>query len=128
MDAANERAGLTPAQRRCFRVIEAHLAANGSAPSYEEIRKALGHASKGAVARLIEALRARGWIRYQEHIRNSITIVPGASTFAPSYILPPKVEAALRAHCIATGDRPADVVADFVALMLDEAEKVSAAA
>lgn len=124
----SERTGLTPTQRNCFRAIEAHIAAHGSSPSYEDLRVALGQRSKGAVARLLEILRARGWITYQEHIRNSIRIVPGATTTSPAYVLPPQVEAALQAHCAATGDKPADVVADFVALMLDDAEKVSAAA
>lgn len=122
------RAGLTPEQRRCFLAIESHIAAHGNAPSYDELRIALGLASKGGVARLVEALQARGWITYQERIPHSIAIVPGAVIAPPGYVLPPKIEAALRAFCSTHGEDPAAIVADAVALFMDEADRERAVA
>jgi hypothetical protein len=122
------RMGLTREMHRCFRVIEAYIAEHDNAPSYEDLRKALGLSSKSGVVRLVESLAARGWIAYQQRIPRSIVIVTGATTTAPVYALPPNVEAALRAFCLERGEDPSAIVADAVALFLDAAPDKQVAA
>ena len=39
-----------------------------------------------------------------------------------TYTLPPELQEALARHCAETGDKPADVIRDAIALHLDEAE------
>jgi SOS-response transcriptional repressor LexA len=114
------RSGLTPRQLECFKIIEAHIATTGTAPTYLQIARALGLNSKSPVNRLVIALQARGWITYQPYINCSIAIVP--ETAVRTYTLPPSVEAKLLQHCCATNESPLDVLADAVALFFDEAE------
>ncbi|MGL5166662.1 MAG: hypothetical protein ACRC9K_12320 [Afipia sp.] len=122
------RAGLTPEQCKCFLAIESHIAAHGNAPSYDDLRKALGLASKSGVCRLVIGLQARGWITFQGRIPHSIAIVPGAAIAPRTYALPPKVESSLRAFCSTRGEDAAAIVADAVALFLDEADRERAVA
>lgn len=62
----NERArvGLTPAQHNCLLFIAGYLKATGGvSPSFEEIRVALGMASKSGPHRLVSQLEKRGYLR-----------------------------------------------------------------
>ncbi len=114
------RIGLTPRQQDCFNAIQDHLLRHGVAPSYDELRVALGVSSKGVVNRLVISLRERGWITYYDHRARSIAIV--GATEVTGYELAPKVEAALHAYCRRHGElNPSAVVSDAVALFLDEA-------
>jgi SOS-response transcriptional repressor LexA len=115
------RVGLTDRQLACFRAIEAHIADHRHAPSSRELAKAMGLSSPGRIHVLLVALQERGWITFLPGRARSIAILTEPNA-ASTYTLPPKVEAALQAHCRAMGDDPAAVVADAVALMLDEAE------
>lgn len=77
---------LTAAQQRCLDFIRAHSAENGEAPSYDEMREALGLASKSGVNRLINALEERGAIRRLPNRRRAIEIVgstPNVVTIIP---------------------------------------------
>jgi SOS-response transcriptional repressor LexA len=54
--------GLTTQQRACLDAIEAYFARTRTMPSLENLRVALGFASKGAVFRLLRQLEERGRI------------------------------------------------------------------
>lgn len=120
--AAVEAVGLTPRLRDCFTAIEAHIAAHGCAPSLDELKDAIGLKSKGHVIRMVENLEARGWITHQPGKQRTIAIVPGVTTGAPSYVLPPNIALALRDFCARNGEDPNAIVADAVALFLDDAQ------
>lgn len=55
--------GLTRRQRTCLDAVRAFEARTGMMPSVEELRAALGLASKSAASRLLARLAERGAIR-----------------------------------------------------------------
>lgn len=55
-------AGLTPRQRACLSAIE-RLTVDGVAPTFDEIKAAIGSSSKGEVHRLTTQLVERGHLR-----------------------------------------------------------------
>jgi SOS-response transcriptional repressor LexA len=112
------RAGLTGRQRDCFEAIVLHIAVFRQPPTIRELAKAMGLVSKGRIHNLLVGLQERGWITFIPKRARTIAIV----TEAPSYKLPPDVEAALLKHCCATGENPADVLADAVTMLLDDVE------
>jgi SOS-response transcriptional repressor LexA len=69
--------GLTRRMRDCLNVIKALDAELGHCPSYDEIALRLSLTSKSSVVRLVNSLKARG---YLENVggRRSLTIVQGA--------------------------------------------------
>lgn len=115
------RAGLTPSQRNCFDAIERHITLHRCAPTYEELRRVLGLSSKGPVAQLIAQLKERGYVTTLPYKERSIEIVTPPQD-GPAWALPPAIDALLRAHCTRTGDKPEDIIADAVALFLDQTE------
>lgn len=106
-----ERTGLTPATRKCFNAIEAHILRHGCSPSFEQIRQAIGLKSKGVVHRLVNDLVARGWITYRPGKKCSIVIVPSETA---ALTLPRHVETALKQYCARRGIEPAAGMADAV--------------
>jgi SOS-response transcriptional repressor LexA len=54
---------LTPRQADLLRFIESYAAARGTSPTFEEMRLAIGSASKASVFRLLGRLEERGHIR-----------------------------------------------------------------
>ncbi len=72
-------AGLTRVQARTLRVIETLIAQHGLSPSFDEIRSALGLASKSGVHRVVVALRERGLITFHPARARSIAVVPQRS-------------------------------------------------
>jgi repressor LexA len=52
---------------------------NGVAPTYDEIREALGLASKGGVNRLLNELQERGFLTFTANRPRSIQLVAGPS-------------------------------------------------
>ena len=118
------RFGLTPRARDCLGAIAAHIERTGSAPSYNDLAEALGLRSKSGVVRLIAELQERGWIRKLPYRPRSIEVVGWSDGTQPFRIWPlsAAVNDALHAHCHRTGESPADVVSDAVALFLDQAE------
>lgn len=54
--------GLTERQRDCLVFIRDFVSANGFSPSFEEIREALGLASRSGVHRLVHDLEERGYV------------------------------------------------------------------
>jgi len=62
-EKAAEAVGLTAKQLACLRAVEAHHARTDSMPSVEQLRAALGLASKSGAVRLLTQLEQRGAIR-----------------------------------------------------------------
>ncbi|KQZ49740.1 hypothetical protein ASD54_12440 [Rhizobium sp. Root149] len=70
--------GLTHQQADTLRFIQAFITESGGAgPSYDEIKDALGLASKSGVNRLLKALEERGRIRRLPHRARAIEIIRG---------------------------------------------------
>lgn len=120
------RINLTGRQRDCLNAIERHIALFGHSPTSRELAKFMGQKHHGSVYSLLVALQERGWITFIPRKKRSITIVPPPQP-SPGYVLPAAIDAKLRAHCTATGEEPADVLADAVTLFFDEAEGCVAA-
>lgn len=105
--------GLTLVQAEMRDFIVGYIAAHdGVSPSYDEIASACGLGSRGRVAFHLSKLKDRGHIDWKRGKPRSIRIVGDG--------LSPKLRAKLEAFCAASGDRPDDVIADAVALHLDE--------
>lgn len=69
---------LTHRQADALRFIQAFTTESGGAgPSYDEIKDALGLASKSGVNRLLKALEERGRIRRLPHRARAIEIIRG---------------------------------------------------
>lgn len=70
------RVGLTPAQHNCLLFISGYLKASGGvSPSFEEIREALGLASRSSVTHLVNKLEERGYIKRAEGASRSIMLL-----------------------------------------------------
>lgn len=67
--------GLTPKQRDCIRSIRKHQERTGTPPTYDELRIALGYASKASIHRLVKALEERGYITCLFNRARSIALV-----------------------------------------------------
>lgn len=68
------RYGLTQKQLKTFKFIKSYLKKNKLSPSYEEIRKAVGLASKNSIYYLVNQLVDRGYIDKLEGKYRSIVI------------------------------------------------------
>jgi len=66
---------MTPRHKECLDFIGAFWADKGYAPSYEEIRNALGAKSKSSVAALVAKLEERGYIQRMPNLARSIRLV-----------------------------------------------------
>lgn len=122
MSNAAIRIGLTTAQRDCLEAIERHIEQFKQPPSYREIAKMFGFKSTGRVTELLRSLQERGWITFLPNRARSITVLDKPSSRTGGYELPLALDAKLRRYCAETRENPEDVVADAVALLLDEAE------
>ncbi len=67
--------GLTKHQRDLLLFIIAYTTEHGHAPSYDEMRAALGLASKSGVHRLVHALEERGAISVRQHRARAIEVL-----------------------------------------------------
>lgn len=122
MTPAPIRIGLTARQRECLELIERHQAMFKQTPSRRELANMLGLKSPGRVVELLRGLQERGWITFLPRRARSITLLSEPTPRTGGYELPLALDAALRRYCTGTGEKPEDVVADAVALLLDEAE------
>ena len=68
--------GLTPGMADCARVIAALTSFDGRSPSYTEIAAELGLQSTGGVARLVQGLIKRGWIKPGPRAQRFSVITP----------------------------------------------------
>lgn len=76
--------GLTPTQDKVLRFI----ASRETSPSYDEIRIALGFASKGGVARIVGQLVERGVLRRLPMRARSLEVISRVPTTADLRRLP----------------------------------------
>lgn len=67
--------GLTRVQRDCLLIVQELTAANGIAPSLEEIGHELGFRGKNGVHRILVILRDRGHIDWLPCKSRSLTVV-----------------------------------------------------
>lgn len=67
---------LTTKQRRLHAFILDRQLADGVAPSYEEMAKAMGLHSKSGVHRMVVALEERGWLRRLPNRARAIEALP----------------------------------------------------
>ena len=70
-----DTAGLTSQQAACLKAIADHQARTGLSPTHEELRIALGLASKSGVSRLLHWLERRGRILRPANRSRAITII-----------------------------------------------------
>ena len=71
---------MTPQMQAALSFIRAYMAkSNGVSPNYDEIRQAIGIASKGGVNRILKSLAERGLISFVPHRARSIQVVEGPS-------------------------------------------------
>ena len=70
---------LTSRQKQLFELIKSHLAHDGIIPSYEEMRTAMGLASKSSVFALIDQLVQKGFVRKSINKARSLEIVEQAA-------------------------------------------------
>jgi len=75
---------MTPRQKECLDFIRTFWTDKGYAPSYEEIRRALGAGSKASVADLVSKLEERGYIKRMPKHARSIRLVEAALPPKPS--------------------------------------------
>lgn len=68
--------GLTAKQRELYQFIAATIAESGIAPTFDEMRIAIGSKSKGRVSELVHALEERGFIRRLPDRARAIELVP----------------------------------------------------
>lgn len=68
--------GLTTQQAACLKAIAEHQARTGLSPTHDELRVALGLASKSGVSRLLHWLERRGRILRPANQSRAITIIP----------------------------------------------------
>ncbi|HIF11082.1 MAG TPA: repressor LexA, partial [Sneathiellales bacterium] len=66
---------LTLKQRNLLLFINDRLAAKGVAPSFDEMKEALGLKSKSGIHRLITALEERGFIRRLAHRARALEVL-----------------------------------------------------
>lgn len=118
--------GLTPRQRAALNFITAYIEQHRCSPSMADIAAALQNKSKSTAYRLVQELKERGYIT-ASRLPRSIFLASDLPP-SPGYTLPPKVQAILAGYCAASGERAEDVVADAVALHLDELVKTPEAA
>lgn len=110
--------GTTNRQQDAFAFIERYIVANGISPSFDDIATAIGSKSKGHVHTLLTGLKARGLIDWRHNKKRSITITADCQQFT----LPSDLDTKLRRYCMAHGEVASAVVADAVALHLDQME------
>lgn len=68
---------LTRKQNELLNYIELVIATEGTSPSFEEMKEALGLKSKSGVHRLVSALEERGYIRRLTNRARALEVVAG---------------------------------------------------
>jgi repressor LexA len=69
---------LTPKQSELLAYIRAYIAQNnGVAPSFDEMRDAMGIAAKSGIHRMIDGLQARGYVSRMKGQARSLVLVDG---------------------------------------------------
>jgi repressor LexA len=72
--------GMTPMQAKCLQVIRTGIQQDGVPPTYERIGAVLGLVGKSGVARLVNGLVERGYVKKMHGRNRSLSIVPGKAS------------------------------------------------
>jgi SOS-response transcriptional repressor LexA len=112
------RHGLTPRQLEVFNAIVEHHRQHGVTPTYRQLIAATSITSLGNMSWIVNGLVARGYIVRLAGRAHSIAVIDADT--AASRVFPPPVEAKLDAYCRLFGEDRDKVIADAVALHLDE--------
>lgn len=72
---------LTARQKDLLSLIEESIRADGTAPSFEEMKSSLGLTSKSGVHRLLSSLEERGFIRRIPNRARAIEVIRTHSSF-----------------------------------------------
>jgi len=110
--------GTTGRQQDAFAFIERYISRHRKSPSLREIADELGLKSPGRVQSILCNLKDRGLVDWMPRRARSIVITPTSMQFTLSIFLEEK----LRRYCMAHGEVASAVVADAVALHLDQME------
>ena len=74
-DSRRRRPPLTRRQKQVYDFVAGYIDRHGIAPAFEEIRAAVGLGSKSSVARLVDMLESKRWVRRYRYRHRSLTIV-----------------------------------------------------
>ena len=66
---------MTARQKECLTYISGFWREHGYAPSYEEIRTAMGAKSKSSVSALVSKLEERGYVERIPNLARSVRVV-----------------------------------------------------
>lgn len=66
---------LTPKLKKLLTFIDTYITKQGYAPSFDEMRVAMGLESKSGIARSVDILVERGYLRKVKGIRRGIAVV-----------------------------------------------------
>lgn len=116
--------GLTPAQAYALEVLRSFEREQRRMPSCAEFAAALGTKSKGYASTMLATLEERGAIRRLPRKSRAIAIVDDDAGF----LLPAQLQQKLDSFCRLHGERADDVIADALALHLDQLEADAALA
>lgn len=87
---------MTPVQQRALAFIGGYISIQGFSPTYDEIKDALGIASKSGVCRLVKALERLGKLRRTPNAYRSLEVVERPRRSTPdSAVLAGRLAAAL---------------------------------
>jgi SOS-response transcriptional repressor LexA len=113
-----EYEGLTPRQVETLKAVVSLRASLGRSPNLTELAGELSLKTRSSAWRLINELEKRGYVRRQRS-PFSIALFDRDATSPLSCALQAKLDAYCRLH----GEEAAAVIADAVALFLDERER-----
>ncbi len=74
-DAPGNSGGMTARQRDLLMFVKTYISRHGFAPSFEEMKSALGLASKAGIHRMIAGLEDRGFLTHAPRRARSIRLV-----------------------------------------------------
>ena len=112
---------LTKRQLDVFRMIDKHFQEHGTAPTYSEIKDALGLYSTSNAHDIVERLIERGYVRRRRLAARGLEIIRFPySGEEGAHILKfrGEVEDALQAYAISQGAAPETIIAEAVASYL----------
>jgi SOS-response transcriptional repressor LexA len=80
--------GMTPKQAALYSFIKSYKSANGCAPSFDEMKDAIGTKAKSNIHRYLEGLERRGLVRRNHKLKRSVEIIDATAEMAFFETLP----------------------------------------
>lgn len=106
--------GLTQRQTDCLNFIRNTVAAGGKAPSFNDIKTAMGLANKSSVHRLISGLEDRGYIRRLPGRSRAIAVVDPTERTTFFSMLAPDIRQIISSIASAENTTPEVVMREWV--------------